>query len=297
MTIAIVLRPDFTATFSRGVLRLAGTFCGLVISTALFQVLHPSLNAQVGLLAVMAFLMRCYGPANYGIFVTALTALVVLLIALTGVSPKEVIASRGLNTAAGGAIALLAYWVWPTWERKQVRETLAQMLDAYRIYFRAIREAYIQPDAPLSEELDRARMGARLARSNFEASFDRLSAEPGVSQRTTGSFGTILASTHRFVHAVMALDAGLSRTQPVPARDTFLKFADDIELTLYYLASALRGSPLTAGDLPNLREDHHALVKSGHSPAERYTLSNVETDRMTNSLNTLSEELMRWLDH
>src|SRR5262249_32982572 len=37
MTIAIVLKPDFTATFSRGVLRLGGTVIGLLVATGLFQ--------------------------------------------------------------------------------------------------------------------------------------------------------------------------------------------------------------------------------------------------------------------
>ena len=61
-----------------------------------------------------------------------------------------------------------------------------------------------------------------------------------------------------------------------------------MELTLYYLAAALRGSPLAQSELPDLREDHHTLIYSGNSPAERYTLVNIETDRVTNSLNTLS---------
>ena len=37
MTIAIILKPDFTATFSRGVMRLAGTFVGLVFATWFFH--------------------------------------------------------------------------------------------------------------------------------------------------------------------------------------------------------------------------------------------------------------------
>jgi uncharacterized membrane protein YccC len=41
MTIAIVLKPDFTTTFSRGVLREIGTMLGLVLSTALFHLLDP----------------------------------------------------------------------------------------------------------------------------------------------------------------------------------------------------------------------------------------------------------------
>ena len=295
MTIAIVLKPDFTATFSRGVLRLAGTFAGLTLATALFHVLPPSTYAEAVLLAVSMFILRAFGPANYGVLVTAVTALVVILIAMTGVAPKEVMAARAWNTAAGGAIALVAYWIWPTWERTQVSEALAQMLDAYRAYFHVLRETYASPESPLSHELDRTRLAGRLARSNLEASIERLSAEPGTSAERVSLLGGMLASSHRVVHAMMALEAGLSGSQPVPAREAFGPFANDVELTLYYLAAGLRGSPLARGNLPDLREDHHALVRSGDSLIERYALVNVETDRITNSLNTLSEELGRWI--
>jgi uncharacterized membrane protein YccC len=295
MTIAIVLKPDFTATFSRGVLRLAGTFIGLLLATALFHVLHPSTVAEVALLVMFMFILRCFGPANYGILVIAVTALVVLLIALTGDAPKAVIAARALNTTAGGVIALLAYWLWPTWERTQAPDALARMLDAYREYFRLVRESYTAPGKSFAHELDRARLAGRRARSNLEASVDRLLAEPGTSPETVKALGAILASSHRLAHAMMALEAGLATSHPVPPREAFRPFADHVELTLYYLAAALRGSPLRREDLPDLREDHHALVQSGDPLTERYALVNVETDRITNSLNTLSEEVLRWL--
>jgi uncharacterized membrane protein YccC len=296
MTIAIVLKPDFAATFSRGVLRLFGTFAGLVLSTGLFHVLPPGNAAQVVLIAALMFLMRCFGPANYGILTTAVTALVVLLIAMTGVSPKEVIAARGINTVAGGVIALIAYWAWPTWERTHVGETIAKMLDAYREYFRVIRELYVSQAEPVARELDRVRLAGRLARSNLEASIDRLSAEPGTSPASRKLLAGMLASSHRLVHAMMALEAGLYTSHAVPARAAFQTFANHVELTLYYLASALRGDPLTRDTLPDLREDHHALVHSANAPSERYALVNVETDRITNSLNTLSEEYLRWIE-
>jgi uncharacterized membrane protein YccC len=295
MTIAIVLKPDFTATFSRGMLRLAGTFVGLVVATAIAHVLPPGPLISVGLIALTMFVVRWLGPANYGILVTGITALVVLLIGMTGVAPQPVVAARGWNTAVGGFIALLAYLVWPTWERTQVKEALAQMLDAYRAYFRAIRESYMQPETSFAAQLDHTRLAARLARSNLEASVDRVFAEPGTALETVRSLSSALASSHRMVHAMMALEAGLSASHPVPPRDAFRPFANDTELTMYYLAAGLRGSPDALHDLPNLREDHHALVHSGDSLTERYALVNVETDRLTNSLNTLSEVLRNWI--
>jgi uncharacterized membrane protein YccC len=295
MTIAIVLKPDFTATFSRGVLRLAGTYAGLIFATALFLVLPATPAAEVAAIVALVFVLRCWGPANYGILATAVTGLIVLLVAMTGVSPKDVIAARGLNTTLGGAVALLAYWLWPTWERNQAPEIMARMLDAYRDYFRSIRDSYSAPEEAHELQLDRARLAARLGRSNLEASLERMSAEPGASPAIAGVLGSMLASSHRLIHAIMALEAGLSSSRPAPAREAFRHFANDVELTLYYLAQALRGSPLTRAALPDLREDHRQLEQSGDSLAERYALVNVETDRITNSLNTLSEEILRWL--
>jgi uncharacterized membrane protein YccC len=235
--------------------------------------------------------VRSFGAANYGILTAAVSALVVLLIGLTGVSAKDVIAARAINSIAGGALALAAYWLWPTWERYRINENVARLLDAYRDYFRVVSEAYLKPDAP-PPSLDTARQACRLARSNLEASVDRLSSEPYPSQ--ISALNDMLASSHRLVHALMALEAGLYQSKFVTPRDPFRKFSHDVERTLYFLAASLRGSQIHPGDLPDLREDHHALLRSGDSHVERYALVNIETDRVTNSLNTLREQILAW---
>src|ERR1035437_1406001 len=182
MTVAIVLKPDFTTTFSRGVLRLAGTFTGLALATALFHAFSPTAGWLALFIVVFVYLMRWAGPANYGVMVTALTALVVLLFASTGVAPADLIAARALFTVVGGAIALAAYRVWPTWERTQAPEALACLLDAYRAYFQAVRDAYLHPglerDLVFAPRLDRVRQAGRLARTTLEASMARLRLRP-----------------------------------------------------------------------------------------------------------------------
>jgi uncharacterized membrane protein YccC len=293
MTVAIVLKPDFTTTFSRGVLRLAGTFVGLAFATALFHILGPPIGLQIVLIAAFVFLMRWLGPANYGILATAITTLVVLLFAVTGIAPADVMLARGVNTVAGGLIALLAYRLWPTWERTQVSEAVARLLDAYRGYFQIIRDAYLDPNANFARELDRARQDCRLARSNLEASATRLGTEPGVDPARLTAISSILADSHRLIHAVMSLEAGLYRSRPVPARAAFRTFANDVDATLYFLAAGLRGTHIEPATLPDLREDHHALLQAGDPETERYAMVNIETDRITNSLNTLAGEILQ----
>jgi len=238
--------------------------------------------------------MRWLGPANYGILATALTTLVVLLFAVTGIAPAGVIAARGLNTVTGGLIALLAYRLWPTWERTQVPDALARLLDAYRAYFQTIRDAYLSPDSNFARELDRARQNCRLARSNLEASAARLGTEPGVDSARLTALSSVFANSHRLIHAVMSLEAGLYRSRPVPARSAFRTFANDVDTTLYFLAAGLRGTRIEPAALPDLREDHHALLQAGDPRTERYALVNIESDRITNSLNTLSGEILQW---
>ena len=291
MTVAIVLKPDFTATFSRGVLRVVGTLSGLAFATVLFHMVSTTVMTQIVLIAALTFVLRSFGAANYGILTAAVSALVVLLIGLTGVSAKDAIAARAINSVAGGALALAAYWLWPTWERYRINENVARLLDSYRNYFQAIWQAYLKPDVP-PPELDTTRQAGRLARSNLEASVGRLSAEPYASQLI--ALNDMLASSHRLAHALMALEAGLYRSQFVPPRDAFRTFSHDVERTLYFLAASLRGTEIHPGDLPDLREDHHALLRSGDSRAERYALVNIETDRVTNSLNTLREQIVSW---
>ncbi len=289
MTIAIVLKPDFTATFSRGVLRIAGTLAGLGFATVLFHFLHTGPVTDIALLGVFMFLLRWIGPANYGIFVTALSALVVLLVASTGVAPKDVIATRAINTVLGGLLAMITYALWPTWEKTQVRTALADMLDAYQEYFREVVQALTKPGD--LKALDRVRLPARRARSNAEASVDRLGGEPGVAHATMHNLHTILVSSHIFVHAVMALESALYRTQSVPARPATLQFAAAADRTLQAASEALRSGHAPPNDLPDLRAEHNQIVGSKTGPGERYQMVNVETDRITTSLNTLMEHL------
>jgi uncharacterized membrane protein YccC len=231
--------------------------------------------------------------------VSALTALVVLLFALSGVPPNQVVGWRAINTVTGGFIALAAYRIWPTWERTLVPEALARMLDAYRAYFQAIRDGYIEdgPAHPATlSRLDRLRQAGRLARTNLEASIARLRSEPGVPADRLTALNTILANGHRLIHAMMSLEAGLVQSQAVPARPAFQTFANDVDATIYFLAAYLRGTPVHPNDLPDLREDHRALRHSGDPTAQRYQLVNVETDRVTNTLNTLSLEIVHWVN-
>ncbi len=294
MTVAVVLKPDFTSTITRGVLRLCGTFAGLLLATVLFHVLPSSAFTQLALVTAFTFLMRYAGPANYGLFSIAISGLIVFLIAATGVAPAQVVAQRAINTAAGGLFALVAYLFWPTWERSQVSDTVADMIDCMRDYFRLVTQRLIEGNNIAESGLDEARDAWRQARSSAEASVDRLSSEPFTSPVKLDCLFSILASSHAVVRATMALEASVTQSvvQPPPE---FEAFAHDVEFTLYFLSAGLRGSHAAASSLPKLRDDHRRLYDAYlKSPAANDYLI-LETDRLTVGLNTLREQVLSYI--
>jgi uncharacterized membrane protein YccC len=292
MTVCLVLKPEFTVTFSRGLLRMAGTIAGLLLSTALFHWLHPSVTLEVVLVVLFVFLVRWVGPANYGIFAVNVSALVVLMIAFTGVAPQDVIFTRGLMTTFGGVTALAAYAVWPTWESARTSEVLAQMLDAYRAYFHAITERYLGSGAAQSA-LNKTRLQARRARSSMESSLDRLRMEPISNAADIRAISAMLASSHRFINASMALE-GVHQNGGAADSAELRQFSTDVEKSLGLLSARLRGQKARRREFPDLRGDHHRLI-SGIRP--EHALLADETDRITNSLNTLSEQVLSWHSH
>ncbi len=295
MSMAVVLKPDFTSTFSRGLLRLFGTFAGLILATALYHLFPQSPLTQLLLVGIFMFLLRSIGTANYGVFSVAISGLIVFLIAATGISPEEVIVQRALNTAAGGILALIAYALWPTWERTQIWEVVAEMLDACRLYFQAILERFERDDPSLESRLDETRRALRLAGSNTEASVDRVSAEPGITAEALDCLTSILAHSHALMHATMGLEAGVTGLRTTSPPPEFRAFAHDVDFTLYFLAAALRGSSAASQVLPKLREDHTRLLQARERFSPGYEFVLIETDRLTTALNTLREQVTRCL--
>jgi hypothetical protein len=56
----------------------------------------------------------------------------------------------------------------------------------------------------------------------------------------------------------------------------------------------MRGTNIATREFPDLRQANRELIEQGSDAVDRYALVNVETDRIANSLNTLSEQVRVW---
>ncbi|MDE1160776.1 MAG: FUSC family protein [Acidobacteriaceae bacterium] len=113
MTALLCLRQQWTGTLSRSIARVAGTIAGATIALLLAHSVH---HWPVALLAAMIMLacLGCYAlqAVNYALFSLCMTLYIVFLFRFGGFSETQAAHIRLMNTAIGGALALLIDGVW-----------------------------------------------------------------------------------------------------------------------------------------------------------------------------------------
>ncbi|AEQ95993.1 FUSC family protein [Xanthomonas oryzae] len=287
MTTAIVLKPDFGGTFSFGALRVAGTFVGLLLATLLAHLAMDGASIRLVLLTLFCLGFRLLTQVNYGIGVAFLTGMLVLLLSFEGVSPGEAVGARLQATVAGSALALIAYALWPTRERRQIRASLAHLLSAYRDYLRHLLLGQM-------DDLGDTRAAARVARTNAQASIERLRGEPR-SRRNLQELKlaeSLLANGNRLIRATLLLEAVLSDGHPLPTLEALPAFAQQADQALSELIDCLRnGSIPAAATLRNAeRQLSDALAALPDSSPTTAALADT-IDRVTDSIGTLTHLL------
>lgn len=288
MTVAIVLRSDFAATFKFGLLRVLGTVVGLVLTTVLLHITPSEPWAHLALMAVLCMTFRYLATAHYGVAVAALTGTVVILLSFDGVDPGEAVLDRAINTALGCGMALLAYVAWPTWERGRARAAMATMLDAYANYLRAL----VQPGQ--RDARSETRTAARTARSNAQASIERMRTEPATPPELLAFARSLFANGNRLARSAMTLEALLDDLAALPPevgmRPLIVAMADALQA----MATVLR-DPRAALTVPALRarqrESITHLKAAQHAPAgEAWARI---SDRLVDNVDTLAHVIRR----
>jgi uncharacterized membrane protein YccC len=291
LTVVLVLRPDFSSTFTRGIGRVAGTVAGALLAS-LIAAFHPSDMAYITLAILFAGFAFALFNVSYALFSVAMTGYVVYMLAFGGAPEHTSALDRVAATLLGGMLAIVAYTLWPTWSRTRVADDLADLVDAQRRYIGQVLLAFSEPSADDSA-IRAAQSAAWRARSNSEASVDQMAGEPvtprGITVRTATG---VLAATRRLGIAALTLRARIARITGAP-HDLIERFAADVDVALRGIVEALRsGTP--PAPLPPLRDDQIALKRTlaeRRDPAVEVLVS--ETDLIVDSVDTIAAILAR----
>lgn len=291
MTVAIVLRADYGATLSFGLLRVAGTVMGLLLTTALLHFLPADAWPRLAMMAILCAAFRYFGTVHYGIAVAALTGMVVLLLAFAGEPAEPTMVSRLIATVVGSAMALAAYGLWPTREGEQIRTSLAGLLRAYAAYLASLGAACNR-----DQERREARNGARVARANAEAALARLLAEPAAAAAPAELAQSLLTNSNRLARTTMTLDAARNAAAAAAAWEPVQALIVQAAAALERMAAAVEREVAAESLSPRLRAAQRELARKlssstgdGGIGTELVTLS----DRLVDNINTLGHVVAR----
>ncbi|HEU0163415.1 MAG TPA: FUSC family protein, partial [Thermomicrobiales bacterium] len=229
LTIAVILRPDFAGTITRGVARLIGTGIGLVLGTAVVHFLAPGIWEHVIVVTVLTFTIRWVAPSNAVLAAIAISCYIVTLLSMVGIPASTSVADRALNTAFGGVLGLAIFLLWPTWEAAHVRPVLAGMVGSFRRTFRAVMSRPLGREPLMATEIHRLRLRSRLTRTNAAAAVARLMAEPEGDPAQKREAQTLITGMRELAVSTLTLEGYLGAVRGdrvLPQLGPFLNAAD-----------------------------------------------------------------------
>ncbi|MFH8371290.1 FUSC family protein [Streptomyces sp. NPDC018031] len=219
LTSVMVMQPDFHQTYARSVARLAGTIVGVGVATGVVRLTGPDTVPLAVLAMVSAAAMYLVIRTGYAVSQACAAMYVVFLLSMGGTQWTQTVPERVLLTLLGGALAMVAYAVYPAWETPRLRDRLADWLEATGRYTAAVVAGYADPAVERRAEVRRTLLAARSARADWKEAVDRAALEPvrhrGLSRAAADDADKALPALAR---AAMLLEGHLpgEGARPVP---------------------------------------------------------------------------------
>lgn len=145
LTVAVVLKPNYSMTRRRRNDRVIGTLVGSILTALVLKVVHAPI-ALLGMLFIATAAAPTFLNIRYLYTAIAASAQVLLLIGLTTPEAAHAVAERLLDTGVGVLIASLFTYVLPSWEYETIPRQADRVLTANRSYIDAWRNLLLGKD-------------------------------------------------------------------------------------------------------------------------------------------------------
>ncbi|MDF6020270.1 FUSC family protein [Streptomyces sp. JH34] len=219
MTAVMVMRPEFTQTYSRSVARFMGTVVGVAVATGIVQAAHPNAGLSALLAVVSAGLMYLLMRTGYAVSQVCVSAYVVFLLGMAGDDWSQTVPERVVLTLIGGLLAMAAYALYPAWETPRLRDRLAAWVVTDGRYAATVLDRYADPASRSLEDVRTALLTTREARVAWQEALETARHEPvrhrGISRTSAADAQDALA---QFGRVAMLMEAHLpaASASPVP---------------------------------------------------------------------------------
>ncbi|MEY9931315.1 putative membrane protein YccC [Catenulispora sp. GP43] len=287
LTVMMVMRPDFSQTFSRGVARFAGTLVGVALASAVVELSHP--GPWVAALLAVACTSALYLVMQSGYLVasTLITAYIVFLLSMDGLALASTVRERVALTLFGGLIVFASYALWPSWQTVTLAGRLADLIETTGVYAAGAIEAVAVPGRGSRRRAREALLNSRDAYLALESAAIAAAQEP---VRDRGPSREGLTRAHRALARLFEAAVVLQTHRPAddePPRPAGTAFAHTLRDALVATASQVRhGQTVDATDLDSALQKWRAAADGTPSPILR------DVTRLAAEANHLQELLI-----
>ena len=280
--VAVILKPDYSTLFGRGIGRVLGTLLGATLAAALISGLHPDLAMTAVLIALTAWVAYSTYVASFSVGVGFVTALVLIVLSTAMPNPVSTSADRFIDIILGGLIAAVAYRVWPTSPRGAVRDAESELFHTLRDYLEVVFVVVEGGSVRRSAISSRSRANRR-AWGQAEAAVGRSIQEPASTAIDVSEARGLLAAALRIVRASHALRIDATHGATVTSSREFELLRDGLLRALDAVSAHLAQSPV--GATPKLRALYRGAEQSGGAAHVPRSVQ-LHLDELVNATNT-----------
>jgi hypothetical protein len=181
--------------------------------------LNPNGWGVVAVVAVLAFATYAVFPASFTVGTAMLTGVIVFLLHAIAPGTVQTALDRGIDTAIGGAIGLIAYAVWPTWSAVSAGPLMSALVDAQHAYLDAVLTDLTTGMRLPETQLRTLARQARIAFTDADTAAGLARSEPrrgGSDPHVTSTTLSALRRLARGVHVVRLDTETMPAGRPVP---------------------------------------------------------------------------------
>lgn len=207
ITTVAILKPAYSITKKRNLLRLYGTIVGAVIAYGILHFIH--INGVLFTILLLSMVM-CFSFLKGRYFWAVLFMTIYVFLSFNFLSPGKVdiiFRDRIVDTIVAGLItSLVAYIVLPVWEHTQNLDLMRKSAECNLIYFQSVISKFLDENYDI-EDYKVKRKNAIISLANLSDNFQRMISEPKNQQKK-------LEVVHQFVatsHLITAYTASLSQ--------------------------------------------------------------------------------------
>ncbi|MGZ5927509.1 MAG: FUSC family protein, partial [Rhizomicrobium sp.] len=189
LTIALIMRANYSVTRQRRWDRIAGTLIGCAVAVALIAVSPPAFLLTVIVLAIG--LSHAYAGVRYRITAVgaSISSLVLLHFSAPTLHPQFF--ERVADTLIGAGLSYIFSFLLPHWERNDLPRLVKGLLSADR----AFADAALRR-APVRQPYRLARKRTLEAVAQLSGAIRRLADEPNTNRRTLAALNELLGANY-----------------------------------------------------------------------------------------------------